>query len=138
MEASVSLPAVDGTSTSCPTSVAARTNWSPVRLEANVSKELCSSCVAATWENCAIWATIWVESIGLVGSWLVIWVTMSLRKSDWLSVCCCSWPVDDDDDDDEDEELLPLTASTMGIPYLPRSSVFCMSCLALFMTSTLF
>src|SRR3954470_5716659 len=38
----------------------------------------------ATCENCAIWATIWVLSTGLNGSWVVSWVVISFRKSFWV------------------------------------------------------
>src|SRR3982751_3626274 len=38
----------------------------------------------ATCENCAIWATIWVLSTGLNGSWVVSWVVISFRKSFWF------------------------------------------------------
>src|SRR3569623_779664 len=38
-------------------------------------------------ENCAIWATIWVLSTGLNGSWFCICAVISLRKSAWPSVC---------------------------------------------------
>src|SRR4051812_27426201 len=37
----------------------------------------------ATCENCAIWATIWVLSTGLNGSWVVSCVVISFRKSFW-------------------------------------------------------
>src|SRR6185369_4001868 len=38
----------------------------------------------ATCENCAIWATIWVLSTGLNGSWVVSCVVISFRKSFWV------------------------------------------------------
>src|SRR3546814_12395509 len=41
------------------------------------------SAMPATWLNCAIWATIWVLSIGLNGSWVVSCLVISRRKSFW-------------------------------------------------------
>src|SRR5205085_12505276 len=41
------------------------------------------SAMPATWLNCAIWATIWVLSTGLNGSWVVSCVVISRRKSFW-------------------------------------------------------
>ena len=38
-----------------------------------------------TVENCAIWATIWVLSTGLNGSWFFSCAVISVMKSDWSS-----------------------------------------------------
>jgi len=43
---------------------------------------VCCNCwVACSALNCAIWAIVWLSSIGLLGSWFCISASSSLRKS---------------------------------------------------------
>src|SRR5688572_21410107 len=66
-----------------PIQLAASLRRLPPRAAAMLRRLWFISAMPATWLNWAIWATIWVLSIGLNGSWVVSWVVISRRKSLW-------------------------------------------------------